>query len=193
MMKMPHETDVLKGKNLLPLFEELKDQIAQAVQGGTALHEVEKVIWQQVLRIGREALGQFLALLGNGDLGETIELPDGRCCQRLDQEHSRRYLSIFGEFVLSRVVYGSREGQKIEFVPLDNRLQLPAGVFSYLLQDWDQSLCVEQAFGQAKSVVARLLGLNQSVDTLEEMNVAMSQQVTDFRIDRPRPDPTTEG
>ena len=172
-MKMPHETDVLKGKNLLPLFEELKDQIAQAVQGGTALHEVEKVIWQQVLRIGREALGQFLALLGNGDLGETIELPDGRCCQRLDQEHSRRYLSIFGEFVLSRVVYGSREGQKIEFVPLDNRLQLPAGVFSYLLQDWDQSLCVEQAFGQASVTIQRMLGLKQSVDSLEHMNQEM--------------------
>ena len=63
-------------------------------------------------------------------------------CQRLEELHSRRYLSIFGEFLLQRMVYGSREGQKIEFVPLDNRLQLPESVFSYLLQDWDQSLCV---------------------------------------------------
>jgi hypothetical protein len=192
MMKMPHETDVLKGKNLLPLFEELKDQIAQAVQGGTALHKVEKVIWQQVLRIGREALGQFLALLGNGDLGETIELPDGRCCQRLDQEHSRRYLSIFGEFVLSRVVYGSREGQKIEFVPLDNRLQLPAGVFSYLLQDWDQSLCVEQAFGQASVTIQRMLGLKQSVDSLEHMNQEMAEQATKFMMNQPQPEAEAE-
>src|SRR5438309_7965840 len=46
--------------------------------------------------------------------------------------------------------------QKIAFVPLDNRLQLPESVFSYVLQDWDQALCVEQAFGQAQSTIARI-------------------------------------
>jgi hypothetical protein len=28
---------------------------------------------------------------------------------------------------------------------------LPARAFSYLLQDWDQSLCVEQAYGQGST------------------------------------------
>jgi hypothetical protein len=135
----------------------------------------------------------FFSVVGSGDLGETVTLPEGRTCQRLPELHARRYLSIFGEFELQRTVYGSREGQKIEFVPLDNRLCLPAGVASYLLQDWDQSFCVEQAFGQANSAVARILGLRQSVDTLEEMNVAMSQQVADFRANRPQPDAATEG
>jgi hypothetical protein len=78
-------------------------------------------------------------------------------------------------------------------VPLDNRLQLPESVFSYVLQDWDQGLCVEQAFGQAQSTVARMLNLKQSVDSLEQMNVHMAEQVTDFRENRPRPDPATEG
>ena len=41
-------------------------------------------------------------------------------------------------------MYGSREGQAVAFVPLDNRLQLPAGPFSYLLQGSDQALAVEQ-------------------------------------------------
>ncbi len=40
-----------------------------------------------------------------------------------------------GSFELSRRVYGTREGQKIEWVPLDQRLQLPESKFSYLLQD----------------------------------------------------------
>ena len=78
-------------------------------------------------------------------------------------------------------MYGSREGQKIEFVPLDNRLQLPEAAFSYVLQDWDQSLCVEEAFSQAKSTVARMLGLKQSVDSLERMNVQMAELVEAFR------------
>jgi hypothetical protein len=34
---------------------------------------------------------------------------------------------VFGEFTLQRV-YGTREGQKIEHVPLDQRLQLPSSV-----------------------------------------------------------------
>src|SRR5262249_22749941 len=148
----------------------LKVAVARAARENQPVHEVEKTIWEQLQRIGHEALAQVFALLGNGDLGESVELPDGRRLQRLEQEHRRHYRSIFGEFVLSRVVYGTREGQKIEFVPLDNRLQLPANSFSYVLQDWTQSLCVEQAFGQASGTMARILGLKQSVDSLEHMN-----------------------
>jgi hypothetical protein len=192
-MRMTQETEVLKSENLLPLFEELKNQILQAAEGGAPIHAVEKIIWEQVLQIGRAALGQFLALLGTGDMGETIALPDGRCCQRLEAEHSRRYLSIFGEFELSRVVYGSREGQKIEFVPLDNRLQLPANVYSYVLQDWAQGLCVESAFGQVRTTLERLLGLKLSVDSLERMNAQMAERVEAYRSDRPAPAAETEG
>src|SRR5207248_5097410 len=132
-------------------------------------------------------------LQGSGDQGDTVALPDGPTCERLPQLHTRPYVSIFGPFTLARTAYGSREGQKIEFVPLDNRLQLPASAFSYVLQDWDQGLCVEQAFGQAQRTVARMLDLKQSVASLEEMNQQMAEPVTDFREDRPRPDPATEG
>ena len=187
-MKIIQETEVLATEKLSALYENLKDTVVRAVREGLPLHEVEKAIWEQLLRLGREALTQVFTLLGNGDLGETVELPDGRCCQRLPQEHQRRYVSIFGAFVLSRVAYGSRAGQKIEFVPLDNRLQLPASAFSYLLQDWDQSLCVEQAFGQAGTTVQRLLGLKQSVDSLEHMNQEMAQEVTTFMLNRPQPE-----
>jgi hypothetical protein len=104
-MKMTHETELLKAKNgdnLLPLFCELRDLIVQAAQDGQPVHEVERAIWQQVLQIGRLALGQCFGLLGSGDQGETLALPDGRSCQRLEQLHERRYVSIFGEFTLRR-------------------------------------------------------------------------------------------
>jgi hypothetical protein len=184
-MKILQETDVLATDKLSSVYQDLKDTVLRAVRDNQPLHEVEKAIWEQLLRLGRQALAQVLSLLGNGDMGETVALPDGRCCQRLEQEHTRRYVSIFGEFVLCRVAYGSREGQKIEFVPLDNRLQLPEGVFSYVLQDWDQSLCVEQAFGQARTTVQRMLGLKQSVDSLEHMNQEMAQEATTFMLTRP--------
>src|SRR6185369_7992893 len=76
---------------------------------------------------------------------------------------------------------------------LDNRLQLPAGVFSYVLQDWDQSLAVEQAFSQVNQTIARILKLEQSVDSLEEMNRQMARTVGDFRDRQGTPAAAEEG
>lgn len=194
-MKMSHEKDVLKSKNekLLPIFEELQSFIESAARSGELrVDEVEQGVWQQLLKLGFELLNHFFQLLGSGDLGEEIKLPNGQSVKRLEM-HTRRYQSIFGLFQLERFVYGSREGQKIEFVPLDSRLKLPESDFSYLLQDWDQSFCVEEAFGQVKRTVERILNLKQSVDSLETMNVQMAQLVEDFREDRPVPPPEEEG
>ena len=179
--------------SLQALAGELLAYVRSAASEGTPVHEVERGLWQRLLQVGRTTLGHFFDLQGSGDLGETVTLPDGQTHERLPELHRRRYVSLFGEFTLARTAYGSREGQKIAFVPLDNRLQLPASVFSYVLQDWDQGLCVEQAFGQAQSTVARMLNLKQSVDSLEQMNVQMAERVRDFRENRPRPDAATEG
>lgn len=194
-MTMTHETDLLKRENadLLAILQDLHSSVGQAARNDTPIHEVERTLWQQVLRLGRALLGQFLTLVGTGDLGDSLPLPDGRTCQRLTDLHPRRYVSIFGAFQVLRTVYGSREGQKIDCAPLDHRLQLPEGEFSYLLQDWDQSLCVEEAFGQAERTVSRMLGLKQSVDSLERMNARMAEAVEAFREERPTPAAAEEG
>jgi len=88
-MKIIQETDVLAMENLGSVYEDLKHTVLRGVRDNQPLHD-------------------------NGDMGETVALPAGPCCQRLEKEHARRYVSIFGEFVLSRVVYGSREGQQID-------------------------------------------------------------------------------
>jgi hypothetical protein len=187
-MSMPQTPDVLKGETLQQLFAQLQEYVRRSAQEGRPIHEVEEQLWSRLLQLGHEALGQFLRLQGDGDLGETITLPSGEVCQRLEELHPRRYLSIFGEFRLSRVVYGSREGQKITFVPLDNRLQLPSSIFSYVLQNWDQSLCVEEAFGQASATMWRMLQVKQSVNSLEHMNQDMAQEATTFMLNRPKPE-----
>jgi hypothetical protein len=191
-MSMPHEATVLNPE-LQNSLQALHALIQQAAQDGTPVHEVERAIWQQVLRIGRQALQQFFTLHGSGDQGDTVRLADGRALDRLPERHARRYVSIFGAFVLRRTAYGSREGQKIEFVPLDNRLQLPASAFSYVLQDWDQALCAEEAFGQVNTTIARMLGLKQSVDSLEHMNQDLAEQATPFRLNQPPPPAAEEG
>jgi hypothetical protein len=169
------------------------DLLSASLADGRPLHEVEGGLWDLVLQVGRRSLGAFLDRHGTGDLGETVTLPDGHEARRLEGLHSRRYVSIFGAFTLQRTVYGSRQGQALEFVPLDNRLQLPPGVFSYVLQDWDQSLAVEQAFSQVSQTIERILKLQQSVDSLEEMNRQMSQEVGWFRDIQSSPPAAEEG
>lgn len=193
-MKMTHETDVLTGENagLVANLQEMLVAVHEAAQNGAPVHEVERTVWRQILKLGHATLKQFFAMLGTGDMGERVVLPDGNEVDRLPEVHKRRYVSIFGTFELMRTVYGSREGQKIAFVPLDNRLQLPEGVFSYVLQDWDQSLCVEQAFAAVSKTIERILDLKQPVDSLEHMNHEMAQEVTNFMLTRPEPEEEAE-
>jgi hypothetical protein len=191
-MSMTQQPSILK-QQIEEVVNRLEAFVHDAAVEGRAIHEVERGLWTQLLELGQRCLGGFLALQGDGDMGETVCNDQGEQWQRLDERHDRRYLSIFGEFKLSRVVYGSREGQKIEFVPLDNRLQLPPSVYSYVLQDWSQGLCVESAFGQVATTLLRFLNLKVSVDGLERSNAHMAQRVEAYRVDRPAPAADTEG
>jgi hypothetical protein len=191
-MSIAHSLDAIK-QQMHELTDRLDTLVLQAARDGQPIHEVERAIWQQVLQLGKHYLMHFLALQGDGDLGATIPAPEGGDWRRLAQRHERRYVSIFGVFELSRVVYGSREGQKIDFVPLDHRLQLPSSVYSYVLQDWAQGLCVESAFGQVATTLQRLLGLKVSVDSLERQNEQVAERVEAYREQRPAPAAATEG
>jgi hypothetical protein len=192
-MSMADPLSALKMELQQHAVPQILELLTKARTDGQPVHEVEQGLWDLVLHVGRSCLGAFLDSHGTGDLGETVTLPDGRETHRLEELHARRYVSIFGEFVLRRTVYGSREGQALDLVPLDNRLQLPAGVFSYVLQDWDQSLAVEQAFSQVNQTIARILKLKQSVDSLEEMTRQMAREVGDFRDLQGTPPAAEEG
>ena len=112
-------------------FEEMLGYVEDANMTGKATHTVELGIFKKVLEIGFIALGMFFKMSGNGDQGERLTLPDGRVVRRLKNLHTRGYLSIFGLFELERTAYGTREKQKIQWVPLDAQLSLPESKFSY--------------------------------------------------------------
>lgn len=192
-MSMPQSLALLKIELAQQLVPHLVERLTAALDNAQPLHEVEQSLWDLLLQTGHRALGAFLEAHGTGDQGPTLSLAEGRQVHRLEELHSRRYVSIFGAFELQRTVYGSREGQALAFVPLDNRLQLPDSDFSYVLQDWDQALAVEQAFRQVNQTIARMLKLPQSVDTLEGMNRQMAQDVGWFRDLQGAPPPAEEG
>jgi hypothetical protein len=192
-MSMADPLTALKMELQQHAVPQILDLLTKARLDGSPVHEVEKELWDWLLGLGRSCLGAFFESHGTGDLGETVRLSDGRESRRLEELHARRYVSIFGAFELLRTVYGSRDGQALDFVPLDNRLQLPPGVFSYVLQDWDQSLAVEEPFSQVQQTIARILKLKQSGDSLEEMNRQMAREVGDFRDLQGTPASAEEG
>jgi hypothetical protein len=138
-------------------LEALVGWIGQSAQHGTAAHEVERGLFDRLLALGQKLFQAFLKLVGPGDFGATVTLDDGRLVHRSAEQHERRLLTVFGDCVVSRWVYAQRAKAKVELAPTDQRLQLPASEVSYLLQEWDQLLGVEQAFGQVREVIKTIL------------------------------------
>lgn len=172
---------------------QLAEWVSAAARDGTAAHGVERHIFAELLKVGRVLLGGFLQAAGNGDRGERVELEGGRVWKRFSEEHERELLTVFGRFTISRCVYGRAERQAIELAPTDQTLQLPESEVSYVLQEWDQLLGIEQAWGRSVEIIQTILGVRQSVDTLERMSRQMAESVPAFREQQPAPAPELEG
>ena len=160
---------------------------------GLRIDQVERGLFERLLQLGFSLLTAHVAAHGDGDVGDTATAPDGPTCRKLPEPHDRIYRSVFGPLTIRRAAYGSREGQKIAWVPLDARLGLPAGEFSYLLEDWSQRFCLRGAFAEGRGSLAELLGLRPSVRSLEHMSRAVAEAVPAFADSRPTPPSAEEG
>ncbi len=165
---------------LIEKIDEVAAYITTAVDKGSSAHEVETNLWWKTLDFGHNMMGAYLNSLGDGDEGERVTVANGKLLNRLEHRHIKRYLTVFGEYEIPRVVYGTREGQKIQYVPLDARVQFPEAKFSYLLQDWDQSLAMDLPFNQVNGIVSKILGFKQSVNSLERTDRKLSESVSGY-------------
>src|SRR5450631_3594667 len=203
-MMITQEREFLKARAKLDRLIEI---VQQAGREHTRVDEVERSIFTELLSTGFHLVSAFVAAAGDGDMGETLETPiagdgpppdDGRApatrtLRRLEKPHTRSFVSIFGKLEITRYVYGTREGQKIEAVPLDAQLGLPAGDFSYLLEDWQQRMCVKESFEEATGNLKEMLGVAPSVRAAEVMNRQMAKFAPDFRTNQPPPPADEEG
>src|SRR4051794_40795429 len=151
-------------------FDALRDYVQQAARDGQRIDTVEREVFRQLLGLGHTLLSAFVAAQGDGDLGPQAETPGGRTVRRMPERHDRRYVSIFGELTIDRVAYGTREGQKIGRIPLDERLGLPEGDFSYVPEDWGRRLGLKGSFAEAGQSPEMLLGLRVGGRALEPGN-----------------------
>lgn len=108
------------------LVREVKSIAQNAVTQGTAIHIVEKKLFEKLLQIGHAALGAMFQSVGTGDVGETLTHADHPKPLKLYPELStRHYRSIFGDFELSRYLYGKTPSSKALGIPLDEHFGLP--------------------------------------------------------------------
>lgn len=186
---VPQAPSQSKSERFEEVVGQMRDFVRQAAEQGQGAHEVEGRLFKWLLELGLVLLMEYFLHLGSGDEGERVEVAGIGRLKRSAGLQARRYQSLFGEVVLQRWVYGRGEKRKVEYAPVDARAKLPAGKFSYLLQDWAQRLAVECSFGQVKRFLHRLLGLELPVASLEHMNRAVAEEVESF-WEAPPPAPT---
>jgi hypothetical protein len=174
-------------------FDALRDFVRQAAHEKQRIDTVERGLMRQLLALGHTLLSAFVAQQGDGDLGPEAETAGGQTARRLPERHDRRYVSTFGELAIDRIAYGTREGQRIERVPLDEWLGLPEGDFSYVLEDWGLRLCLKESFAEAGHSLEMLLGLKLRTRTLEHMSREVAGDAPAFQDALPIPPPGEEG
>ena len=187
-MILAQERAFLKAQQQLQTLEAF---VEQAAVDELRIDQVERELFSRLLSLGHTLLSAFVAAQGDGDAG--AELPAGdHTVRRLTGQRVRRYLSIFGELLIKRHVYARRTGQRIERAPLDERLGLPAGEFSYVLEDWLQRMCVKESFHEAAANLRAWLGTAPSERAAEQMNQGMAEHAEAFGLQLSAPPPDEE-
>lgn len=192
-MKIAHFIPADKTEKLLDLAIELQEFVDQAAANGESLYETEKRTLEKVLKMGHLAIDRLLQRQGDGDLGPTVQTADGVALQRSESPVERPLRTVFGEHTFDAYVYAPGPKQRIALRPIDARLHLPAGKYSYLLEEFTQYFCVEQAFGQAADAFQTVLGQKLSVDTLERTNQRVGEQACEYLDALPTPPVKEEG
>ena len=170
----------IKVDSLFEALEQLTQFLEETKEQDVAIHEVEKHIFQSLLDMGLKLLDEYIKSCGKGDEeGQEVRI-NGCKLQRMTDLHSKTYQSIFGKLKIPRAVYAKRAGQKIEYVPLDARLQLPKKQYSYLLLNWSQGMAVDMPYAQVSKTLEKILGIKLSVSALERQNKGLGTSVADF-------------
>ena len=175
--------------------DELVDGISQELDRRSRQDQIEKSLFRGLMELGRSLLQDSVDEVADEEERVASKTPldeSGIALQRVKRT-PRRLVTVFGELRIRGPVYAVRRKQKIQRAPVDERLALPAGEFSYLLEDWAQRMVVKDAFAEAAASLHELLGIDVSVRSLEGMNRRMAADVEAFREQQPAPAANDEG
>jgi len=166
--------------------------VSDAAEKGESFDQVERTVWPSVIQIGSQVMQLFLVLQGDGDLGECVTTDEGKKLRRSEKKSTATVRSIFGEHSFEQYTYSRGKNKAIELRPISARITLSERRWSFLLQEFSQMFCVDQAFNLGSANLSKVFGGKFSVDSLEKINRQMGEQAGEFLDDLPKPDPDTE-
>lgn len=178
---------------LAQIAADLRSDVIQAAADGDSFDSVERMAWKALLEMGAQAMELFLSQQGTGDVGEEVSNEAGKTLQRSKTTRQTTIRSLFGTHQFAEFTYSVGTNCKIELAPVSARMSLPSNRWSYLLQEFSQMFCVDQAFGNASRNLGRVFGGKFSCDTLEGVNQKMGAAAGCFLAQVPTPDPAQEG
>jgi hypothetical protein len=174
------------------ITEQLNEMVCSAAKMGESFDAVERRVRDSAVQIGKQALELFIALQGKGDLGPELTTKENRTLHRSEETAKTTIRSIFGVHEFEQFTYAQGAKKAIELRPISARMSLPAGRWSYLLQEFSQMLSVESSYEQAMDNLGTILGSVFSVDTAEGINLQLGQAAGEFLGDLPDPKPGSE-
>ncbi len=172
---------------------DIRAKVRLAAKEGDSFNSIERKVLESVLRMGHTALELFIRIQGEGDLGEIVPTEEGKELRRSEQPVSTRLRSLFGEHEFMQYTYSPGVNKRIELRPISARMELPENRWSYLLQEFSQTFCTDQAYNQAAANLETFFGAKFSVDTLEQTNLRMGPEANEFMRNLPTPEAKTEG
>ena len=180
------------AEGLKQLADRLLASVSEAAEQGESFDQVERFAWETVIQLGAQTMELFLSLQGDGDLGQHVVTDDGKTLHRSERTSTTPVRSIFGEHSFEQYTYSPGKNKAIELRPISVRIVLPKHRWSFLLQEFSQMFCVDQAFNQGSTNLSTVLGGKFSIDTLEKINQQIGEQAGEYLDDLPSPDPDTE-
>ena len=71
---MTNKAESIKEQEILDQAKALILTVKESYQRGIGIHEIEKNLFESVLKIGHQALGLLFELCGSGDVGDSVSL-----------------------------------------------------------------------------------------------------------------------
>ena len=189
-MNIEHcEQEMIQG-DLNNEFEKIMVYVKEAVNT-KEICLVEKELFQKLQHLGQSLLDCFVKQHGTGYQKNNPPCSENGQALEYKGTVDSPYFSIFGEISISRASYVS-ESHKY-YYPLDERLNLPAGKYSYLLQQWIKSRDVETDFRDAVEVFNEVFDFSLLPNMPRRIGTKVSHYVDDFYEQHPAPCPESEG
>lgn len=165
-------TEIRKG------LDQLLSDIEVKSLEGKKIHELETHIFRHLLQLGMQVLSYYLFLVGHlvSESGTPLDSLGHK--MRNTGSRKRCYFSLFGMLEISRYKYYSPvDGTHYS---LDERLGLPEGRYSYVLNDWLSYGAVELDFAQSVQQLERILGHQLTGMQASRQTYHCSEQVDEF-------------